>query len=100
MDNQRNNKMTFECHYCGAVFPDFTGLVKHFETEHRNKNETPAKRPRGEYGHDVRQKFLRERCNPQNCPIWDKCQGTAPALCQFYQEFRDGMPIIELEEGE
>jgi hypothetical protein len=31
--------LSFECHYCQDVFRDFTGLVSHFEREHRNKDE-------------------------------------------------------------
>jgi hypothetical protein len=53
--------MTFECHYCPKTFPDFTGLVRHFEAVHRDRDEY----------------IVRE-----------------------FPADEDGMPIIELEEGE
>ncbi|GAI93337.1 unnamed protein product [marine sediment metagenome] len=31
--------MTFECQYCPAVSPDLSGLIRHFEDEHRDKTE-------------------------------------------------------------
>lgn len=33
------NKLRFEWHYCDTVFPDFTGLVSHFNREHRDRGK-------------------------------------------------------------
>jgi len=28
--------LSFKCHYCDAIFPDFKSLVEHFKAKHRN----------------------------------------------------------------